>query len=92
MMNTSEFIKKEDGKIVIPVPKGIRYIGSWKDFNLSFFGPGPFIIDKQIPGCGFTEYCLTSKFENIVLTSPRKILLKNQWCQNGRIVHTAYKL
>ena len=87
MMNTSEFIKKEDGKIVIPVPKGIRYIGSWKDFNLSFFGPGPFIIDKQIPGCGFTEYCLTSKFENIVLTSPRKILLKNKENQHQGEVH-----
>ena len=86
-MNVEEFIKKEDGKIVIPVPKGIRYIGSWKDFNLSFFGPGPFIIDKQIPGCGFTEYCLTSKYENIVLTSPRKILLKNKENQHQGEVH-----
>lgn len=80
-------IKKEDGKIVIPVPKGIRYVGDWEDFNFSFFGSGPFIIDKQIPGCGFTEYCLTSKFENIILTSPRKILLKNKVNQHPDEIH-----
>lgn len=76
-MNTNEFIREEDGKIVIPVPAGIRYISEWTDFNLDFFGCQPYIIDKQIPGCGFTEYCLTSN-ENVILTSPRRILLENK--------------
>ena len=76
-MNTNEFIRKEDGKIVIPVPEKIRYMSEWADFNLNFFGNQPFIIDKQIPGCGFTEYCLTNN-EDLVLTSPRKMLLKNK--------------
>ena len=76
-MNTNEFIRKEDGKIVIPVPEKIRYMSEWTDFNLNFFGNQPFIIDKQIPGCGFTEYCLTNN-EDLVLTSPRKMLLKNK--------------
>ena len=76
-MNTSEFIRKENGKIVIPVPPGIRYMSEWTDFNLDFFGIQPFIVDKQIPGCGFTEYCLTND-DDIILTSPRRLLLENK--------------
>ena len=76
-MNTNDFIRKEDGKIVIPVPPGIRYMSEWTDFNLNFFGVQPFIVDKQIPGCGFTEYCLTSN-DDIILTSPRRLLLENK--------------
>jgi hypothetical protein len=75
-MNKDDIIV-ENGKYVIPVPPGIRYMSEWEGFNLDFFGDGAYIIDKQIPGCGFTEYCLTSK-EFIILTSPRKILLENK--------------
>ena len=85
-MNTNDFIRKEDGKIVIPVPAGIRYMSEWVDFNLNFFGNQPYIIDKQIPGCGFTEYCLTNG-DDIILTSPRKMLLDNKLNQHLGDIH-----
>ena len=63
-------MKKE--KII--VPRGIRYIGKWKEFSL----PNEVcIIDKQITGCGFTEFCLCND-SNVILVSPRKILLENK--------------
>ena len=61
-------------KEIIKVPKGIRFISEWKEFNIPNF---PCIIDKKIPGCGFTEYCISNP-ENIILCSPRKILLENK--------------
>ena len=60
----------------IIVPRGIRYIGEWKDFSFNRF-PGKCIINKQLPGCGFTEYCLRGP-ENVILCRPRKMLLKNK--------------
>ena len=62
----------EKHKII--VPKGIRYINEWKEFGLF---DSPCIIDKQITGCGFTEYCLCNG-QNVILVSPRKILLENK--------------
>jgi hypothetical protein len=44
------------------------------------------IINKQLPGCGFTEYCLRGP-ENVILCSPRKMLLKNKKDQHGRDVY-----
>ena len=64
----------EEDRII--VPKGIRYISNWKDYNLSDFN-FPHILDKKIPGCGYTEYCITSNL-NVILCSPRKILLENK--------------
>ena len=61
-------------KIIIKVPKGIRYINQWEGFKLP---DEPSIIDKQITGCGFTEYCLTNQ-DNVILCSPRKMLLENK--------------
>ena len=58
------------------VPRGIRFISEWNEFNFSKF-PNKCIINKQLPGCGFTEYCIRSN-ENIILCSPRKMLLKNK--------------
>ena len=60
--------------MTIKVPKGVRYINQWEGFTLP---DTPTIIDKQITGCGFTEYCLTNK-DNVILCSPRKILLENK--------------
>ena len=60
----------------IVVPSGIRYISDWSEFNFNKF-PGKCIINKQLPGCGFTEYCLRGP-ENVILCSPRKMLLKNK--------------
>lgn len=67
-------------KEIIVVPKGIRYISDWKDYDLRKFN-FPHILDKKIPGCGFTEYCLTSNF-NLILCSPRKMLLENKYNQH----------
>ena len=60
----------------ITVPRGIRYIDEWENFRFSNF-PNKCIINKQLPGCGFTEYCIGGP-ENIILCSPRKMLLENK--------------
>ena len=62
----------------IEVPPGIRYISDWTEFRIP---DKPHIMDKEIPGCGFTEYCLTND-ENTVLCSPRKMLLQNKYDQH----------
>ena len=67
--------------IVIAIPKGIRYLSEWSEFSIPDF---PCIIDKQITGCGFTEFCLTN-VDNTILCSPRKILLKNKEEQHNYI-------
>ena len=69
----------------IIVPRGIRYISEWKDFCFNRF-PGKCIINKQLPGCGFTEYCLRGP-ENVILCSPRKMLLKNKKDQHKDSVY-----
>ena len=72
-------------KIKIKVPEGIRFLSDWNWFKLSEF-PSKCIINKQIPGCGFTEYCIRSN-ENIILCSPRKMLLKNKFDQHQNEVY-----
>ena len=69
----------------IIVPRGIRYIGEWKDFCFSNF-PDKCIINKQLPGCGFTEYCINGP-ENVILCSPRKMLLKNKYDQHKNDIY-----
>ena len=64
----------EKHKII--VPKGIRYIGDWKEFNIENYD-GPYIMNKTLTGCGFTELCLTND-KDIVLISPRRFLLENK--------------
>lgn len=65
----SEKIKEK-----IIVPSGIRYISEWEGFELNSV---PHILDKKIPGCGFTEYCIRND-QNVILCSPRIILLENK--------------
>ena len=65
-------------KTEIIVPARIRFINEWKEFDLLDF---PYILDKKIPGCGFTEYCITNS-KNVILASPRKILLENKEAQH----------
>lgn len=62
------------------VPSGIRFIGDWGDFDFNKF-PQKCIIDKVLPGCGFTEYCIRSHC-NVILCSPRKMLLQNKAAQH----------
>ena len=40
-------------KSKLDVPSGIRYMSQWSEFKIPNI---PHIINKQIPGCGFTEY------------------------------------
>ena len=61
-------------KTVLDVPFGIRYISEWEDFQLPDF---PVIINKQITGCGFTEWCINDGLHKVVC-SPRRILLENK--------------
>ena len=65
-------------KETIPVPEKIRYMSEWKSYSIFDF---PHILNKQIPGCGFTEYCITND-EDVILCSPRKILLQNKYDQH----------
>ena len=75
----------DKNKFIHSVPKGIRYISDWKEFEIFNF---PHILDKQIPGCGFTEYCLTND-ENVILCSPRKVLMQNKYDQHSEDVFLA---
>ena len=72
-------------KFTINVPAYVRYISEWIDFNLSMF-PDKCIINKQLPGCGFTEYFLTSN-ENVIGAVPRKMLGKNKYEQHEEDVY-----
>ena len=78
---------------VIQVPAGIRYLGEWtkqngyaEDFNFSMFPDNKFILDKELPGCGFTEYCNKSGNEDVILCSPRVMLINNKKDQYGEDV------
>ena len=62
----------------LEVPSGIRYISDWKDYRIHSF---PHILNKQIPGCGYTEYCIRNS-DDTILCSPRKILLQNKYEQH----------
>ena len=61
----------------IVVPRGIRYISEMDSLFRFYKLPVKCIINKQLPGCGFTEYCINGP-ENVILCSPRKMLLKNK--------------
>lgn len=71
-------------KTKIIVPAGIRFLSEWKEFN---FPSHPCIIDKKVPGCGFTEYCIVNP-DDVILCSPRKVLLKNKTDQHpGEVLY-----
>jgi len=72
----------------IIVPKGIRYISEWKEFSLP---QGRNVFNKQLTGCGFTEYCITNN-ENVILCSPRKILLENKEEQHPEVLYIRNEL
>ena len=69
----------------IVVPRGVRYISEWGDFRFNNF-PVKCIINKQLPGCGFTEYCIGGP-ENVILCSPRKMLLENKKDQHEEDIY-----
>ena len=67
-------------KETIVVPKDIRYLSDWSKlpdgYSLAKF-QYPHILDKKIPGCGFTEYCISCP-QDTLICSPRKFLLENK--------------
>ena len=79
-------------RVTQEIPAGVRYISDWKDFRFAnyFYRDGDesmplerkfVIINKQIPGCGMTEYCLNGP-EFVILCSPRKLLIQNKYDQH----------
>ena len=76
-------------KTIINVPKGIRFLSNWPDFALP---ETPTIINKSITGCGFTEYCIRGS-QNVILCSPRKVLLENKEKQHpGEVLYLRNEL
>ena len=61
-------------KFELTVPFGIKYISEWKEYSMP---KGHCIVDKGVTGCGYTEMCLRNNL-NIILCSPRKLLLENK--------------
>ena len=59
----------------IIVPKGIRYISDWEGYEENYMFPFPHILDKQIPGCGYTEFCIKNKM-NVIMFSKTNITTK----------------
>jgi hypothetical protein len=78
--NNLKIVQLEENKCSIIVPGGIRYIGNWSNYSLNLF-QFPHILDKKIPGCGYTEYCLTCDIP-VILCSPRLMLLQNKYDQH----------
>ena len=79
----SELIIRDNREII--VPEGIRFISDWKNYSLAWF-QFQHILDKKIPGCGYTEYCIRSRIP-IILCSPRKILLENKSEQHPEVFY-----
>lgn len=74
-------------EIKLEVPQGIKYISEWSDYHLP---KGEHcIVDKGVTGCGYTEFCLTNS-DNIVLCSPRKLLLENKRDQHTSDINILY--
>ena len=62
-------------KKIIKIPRGIEYISQWSEYAIP--RGEHCIVDKGVTGCGYTEYCLMND-NNVVLCSPRKLLLENK--------------
>ena len=65
-------------KIPVNVPDDLDYISNWKTYTLP---KGHCIVDKGVTGCGYTEYCISNS-SNLILCSPRKLLLENKFDQH----------
>ena len=70
-------------RTILNVPAGIRYISDWEEFDFGNF-PDKCIINKQLPGCGFTEWCIRNRHP-LVLCSPRRMLLQNKADQHPEV-------
>ena len=78
---------EEKGIFNIVVPGNVRFIGrDWEEYNLLDFN-FPHILNKKIPGCGYTEYCINTKHTPVILCSPRVMLLENKFEQHPDIFY-----
>ena len=76
----------------IIVPEKIRYISDWSDYQEKYLLGQPHILDKQIPGCGYTEWALTCNL-NVIWISPRCTLLDNKFDQHpGEVFYAKNEL
>ena len=62
----------------IDVPDDLDYISNWETYTLP---KGHCIVDKGVTGCGYTEYCISNN-DDLILCSPRKLLLENKFDQH----------
>ena len=72
--------------IKIEVPVGTKYVSDWKDYTLP---KGQCVVDKGVTGCGYTEFCLRNG-DNVILCSPRKMLLVNKAKQHKKDCNIFY--
>lgn len=73
-------------KTVLEVPAGIKHVSDWVGYAIP---GGHCIIDKSVTGCGYTEFCLRNG-QNVVLCSPRRMLLKNKSDQHTKDLNIKY--
>lgn len=64
-------------KNVLNVPKGIRFLGQWPDFDSLLPQDTHFILNKAHTGVGATQHFLTNK-QKVILCSPRIALIDNK--------------
>jgi len=76
-------------KHTIIVPKGIRYISDWVGLEKLVPANEPYIMNKTITGCGYTEYWITNN-QNVIICSPRKALLENKEDQHQDMPNLLY--
>jgi len=61
-------------KLVVKISEGHKYVDdSWYELPR-----GRVVLDKGITGCGMTELALTCKNRNVIVLSPRLLLLENK--------------
>ena len=71
-------------KIPLEVPSDVKYISEWKGYTIP---EGKCIVDKKVCGCGYTQFCITNKTDDVILCSPRKSLLENKEEQNSNCLY-----
>ena len=76
-------------KVILQVPEEIRYINDWKDIETFLPQDTPYIMNKTITGCGYTEYCINNIYPTVIC-SPRKVLLENKEDQHSEDENVLY--
>ena len=75
-------------KVELKVPAGIKWLGQWVDFD-RVMPQGKIILNKNICGCGCTEYYLRND-QPVILVSPRKELINCKMRSTNRPIPLFY--